>query len=163
MTSWTIALQNYVRIIDGAEFKLQKLDDNKKYHDITVTQEEIDGELFYKVDEESDNKVITTKDGKATVYYLEVGQYRILETKPAPGKELGKNPNVATFFVDDSGNVYGNAIISNKAKTEKIKASSSAEFIIGPRTGTTVIRYGLIIAILVAVITGLMLLQRKKK
>ena len=150
-------------LIDGAEFKLQKLDDNKKYHDLTVTQEEKDGELFYKVDEESDNKVITTKDGKATVYYLEVGQYRILETKPAPGKELGKNPNVVTFFVDDSGNVYGNAIISNKARIQNIQASSSAEFIIGPRTGVTVIKYGLIIAILVAAITGLMILQRKKK
>ena len=153
----------YNNLIDGAEFKLQKLDDNKKYHDITVTKEEKEGELFYKVDEDSDNKVITTQGGKATVYYLEAGQYRILETKPAPGKELGNNPNVATFFVDDKGNVYGNAIISNKAKTDKLQASSQAEFIIGPRTGVTVIKYGLIIAILVAAISGLMILQRKKK
>ena len=150
-------------LIDGAEFKLQKLDDNKKYHDLTVTKEEKNGELFYKVDEDSDNKVITTKGGKATVYYLEKGQYRILETKPAPGKELGKNPNIVTFFVDDSGSVYGNAIISNKAKTDKLQSSSQAEFIIGPRTGVTVIKYGLIIAIIVAVISGLMILQKRKK
>ena len=155
----------YNNLIDGAEFKLQKLDDNKKYNDLTVTKEEINGEVFYKVDPNSENKTITTKDGKATVYYLEEGQYRILETKAAPGKELGKNPNVATFFVDDSGNVYGNAIISNKSKTEKLEitSSSSAEFIISPRTGMVVIKYGLIIAVLVAGITGLMIFQRKKK
>ena len=155
----------YNNLIDGAEFKLQKLDDNKKYNDLTVTQEEKDGELYYKVDSKSTNKTIVTRNGKATVYYLEEGQYRILETKAAPGKELSKHANVATFFVDDSGNVYGNAIISNKPKTEKleIKSSSSAEFIIGPRTGTTVIRYGLIIAIIVAAISGLMILQRKKR
>ena len=152
-------------LIDGAEFKLQKLDDNKKYHDLTVTKEEKEDGLYYKVDSNSDNKTIVTKNGKATVYYLEEGQYRILETKAAPGKELSKNANVATFFVDDSGNVYGNAIISNKSKTEKLEilSESSAEFIIGPRTGVAVIKYGLIISILVAAITGLMILQRKKK
>ena len=158
----------YGKPLDGAEFKLQKLDDNKKYQDLTVsldTEKEQSGELFYKVDSTSDNKVITTKDGKATVFYLEPGQYRIIETKPAEGKELGKNPNVATFFVDDSGNVYGNSIIVNKSKTDilQILSSSSAEFILSPRTGVTVIKYGLIIAVLVALIAGLMILRKKSK
>ena len=155
----------YGNPLDGAEFKLQVLDDNKKYQDVTVTKEEVNGEFFYKADENSTNKTITTKDGKATVYYLPAGQYRILETKAAPGKELSKNANIATFFVDDSGNVYGNSIIVNKAKTEKqeIKGSSSAELIIAPRTGQVVIKYGLIIALLVAAITGLMILVKKTK
>ena len=155
----------YNQLSDGAEFKLQKLDNDKKYQDITVTKEEKNGEFYYKADPNSTEKTITTKNGKATVYYLPAGQYRILETKPLPGKELGKNQNVATFFVDDSGNVYGNSIIVNKGKTDKIeiKSSSSAEFIIGPRTGTTVIKYGIIIAALVALIAGLMILRKKMK
>lgn len=155
----------YNNLLDGAEFKLQKLDSNKKYHDITVTKEETETGVFYKVDKSTDNKVITTKDGKATVYYLEEGQYRIVETKAAPGKELGKNPNVATFFVDSAGNVYGNSIIVNKEKTKSITltSSASAEFLIWNRTGQTVIRYGLIISSIVAVIVALMIALRIKK
>lgn len=155
----------YNNLLDGAEFKLQKLDSNKKYHDITVTKEETETGVFYKVDKSTDNKVITTKDGKATVYYIEEGQYRIVETKAAPGKELGKNPNVATFFVDSAGNVYGNSIIVNKAKTETLSftSSASAEFLIWNRTGQTVIRYGLIISSIVAVIVALMIALRIKK
>lgn len=155
----------YNNLLDGAEFKLQKLDSNKKYHDITVTKEETETGVFYKVDKSTDNKIITTKDGKATVYYLEEGQYRIVETKAAPGKELGKNPNVATFFVDSAGNVYGNSIIVNKAKTETLSftSSASAEFLIWNRTGQTVIRYGLIISSIVAVIVALMIALRIKK
>ena len=155
----------YNSLLDGAEFKLQKLDDNKKYNDVTVTEIEDKGLLFYKVDGDTDNKTIRTKNGSATVYYLTPGQYRILETSPAPGKELSKNPNIATFFVDEAGNVYGNSIIINKAITEKRETitESSAEFIIGIQTGQTVIRYGIIIGVLVALITGLMILRKKSK
>ena len=155
----------YNQLLDGAEFKLQKLDDNKKYNDITVTEIEEKGMLFYKVDGNTDNKTIRTRNGSATVYYLTPGQYRILETSPAPGKELSKNPNIATFFVDEAGNVYGNSIIVNKNTTGKRENinESSAEFIIGIQTGQTVIRYGIIIGVLVALITGLMILRKKSK
>ena len=147
------------------KFKLQKLDNDKKYQDITVTKEEKDGELFYKADKTSENTTIETRGGKATVYYLTQGQYRIVETKAAPGKELTKNPNIATFFVDDSGNVYGNSIIVNKEKTSKIESvlESKAEFILGVQTGQIVIKYGLIIAILVGIISGLIILKKKTK
>ena len=75
---------------------------------------------------------------------------------------MTKNPNVVTFYVDDSGNVYGNSIIVNKAKTEKfeIKSESNAEFIIGIQTGQTVIKYGLIIGIISFIITSLFLLKK---
>ena len=152
-------------LIDGAEFKLQKLNEDKKYIDVKVSEKEEKGLLFYKVDEDSNNTTITTKNGSATVYFLTSGQYRILETKAAPGKELSKNPNVATFFVDEAGNVYGSSLIVNKSTTitrEELN-DSSAEFIIGIQTGQTVIRYGLIIAVLVALITGLMILIKKSK
>lgn len=155
----------YNKLLDGAEFKLQKLDDNKKYHDVTVTKEVTENGFYYKADSNTTNTKIETKNGSATVYYLEEGQYRIVETKAAPGKELNKSPNVATFFVDGSGNVYGNSIIVNKGKTEKIeiKSSSSAELIVSIQTGQTVIKYGLIISILVALISLLMILKKKAK
>ena len=155
----------YNNLLDGAEFKLQKLDDNKRYHDITVTREETETGVYYKADESSDNKIITTVNGSATVYYLEEGQYRIVEVTPAPGKELGKNPNIATFFVDNSGNVYGNSIIVNKSKTEKIevKSSASAELVVSIQTGQKVVRYGLIIATIASVIIALMIMLRMYK
>ena len=132
---------------------------------MTVTKEETENGFYYKVESNTTNTKIETKNGSATVYYLEEGQYRIVETKAAPGKELGKNPNVATFFVDSAGNVYGNSIIVNKAKTETLSftSSASAEFLIWNRTGQTVIRYGLIISSIVAVIVALMIALRIKK
>ena len=155
------------KLLDGAEFKLQKLDDNKKYHDVPVDLNETkeDGSLFYKVNESGTNYTILTHNGSATVYFLKAGQYRIVETKAAPGKELNKNPNIATFFVDTDGKVYGNALIVNKAKTEKIdvKPTASAELIVNIQTGQTVIRYGLVISVLVAGITGIMIYLRRKK
>ena len=154
--------------LDGAEFKLQKLNDDKKYEDIAVTLEEKGDELFYKYEglaKEDSNTVINTKGGKATVYYLPVGQYRIVETKAAPGKELTKNPNIATFFVDDAGNTFGNAIVVNKAETKKIipKNSATAELIVNIQTGQIVIRYGAIILTIVGLIIGLMMLKKKTK
>ena len=152
------------KLIDGAEFKLQKLDNNKKYQDVTVSEKEENGELFYKVDKDTDNTLIRTKGGTATIYYLTAGQYRILETKAPDGKELPKNPNISTFFVDENGSVYGNPIITNKSITKKIevKNSASAELIVTIQTGQTVIRYGLVIAVLVGMISGLMILREKK-
>ena len=153
----------YNNLIDGAEFKLQKLNNDKVYEDITVTKEEKDDKFFYKVDKNTDNVIIETKNGQATVYYLEEGQYRIVEIKSPDGKELPKNPNIATFFVDSNGKVYGNSIISNKSKTEKIKVvpSAQAEFIVGIRTGQKIIKYGLIIAVLSIAISVLMFINNK--
>ena len=109
------------------------------------------------------NVIIETKNGQATVYYLEEGQYRIVEIKSPDGKELPKNPNIATFFVDSNGKAYGNSIISNKSKTEKIKVvpSAQAEFIVGIRTGQNVVKYGLIIAVLSIAISVLMFINNK--
>ena len=80
-------------------------------------------------------------------------------------QELSKNPNIATFFVDNSGNVYGNSIIVNKSKTEKIevKSSASAELVVSIQTGQKVIRYGLVIATIVSVIIALMIMLRMYK
>ena len=152
--------------LDGAEFKLQKLNDNKIYEDIAVTLEEKEDKLFYKYEgiaKEDSNTVINTKEGQATVYYLPVGQYRIVETKAAPGKELTKNPNIATFFVDDSGNTFGNAIVVNKAETKRVipKNSATAELIVNIQTGQVVIKYSVIIMTLISLIVGLILVKKK--
>ncbi|MBR2712127.1 MAG: hypothetical protein IKE73_00295, partial [Bacilli bacterium] len=157
----------YNELIDGAEFKLQKLNSDKVYEDVTVTKEQ-DGNdrTFYKVDARSTNKVITTKKGTATIYFLEEGQYRIVETKAPAGKELpAKQMNVATFLVDKDGRVTGSSIITNKPKTEKIevKPKAEAELIVNISTGQQVIRYGLIIGVIVLAIAGLLIVQNKSK
>lgn len=152
------------KLIDGAEFKLQKLDDNKKYQDVTVTEIPTEnGELFYKVDKDTDNTLIRTKGGTATIYYLTAGQYRVVETKAPGNKVLSKNLNLATFFVDENGSVYGNSIIVNRSIVKTpVKNSASAELIVTIQTGQTVIRYGIVIAVLVGMISGLMILKEKK-
>lgn len=152
------------KLIDGAEFKLQKLDDNKKYQDVTVTEIPSENEeLYYKVDKDTDNTLIKTKGGTATIYYLTAGQYRVVETKAPGNKVLSKNLNLATFFVDENGSVYGNSIIVNRSIVKTpVKNSASAELIVTIQTGQTVIRYGIIIAVLVGMISGLMILKEKK-
>lgn len=154
----------YNKLLDGAEFKLQKLNNNKKYEDVTVTETTISDKKVYKVDKDSSNTVITTTEGAATVAYMTKGQYRIVETKAAPGKELPKKTlNVATFFVDDDGSVHGSAIITNKSKTEMIesKPKASAELIVNIQTGQTVIKYTLIIVVLLLIGVGLFITKRK--
>ena len=153
--------------LDGATFYLQKLDQDKKYNTLTVSTEElITGETIYKADPKSELKEITTVGGKATVYYLEPGQYRILEVAAAEGYELPKKTiNVATFFVDEDGLVYGNNIITNKKPQETITylGNAKAELIISIQTGKTVIKYGLIITALVGAIVGLIIFLKKRK
>ena len=157
----------YNKPLDGAKYKLQKLDDNKVYHDVGVTKETgEDGGFYYKVDENSDNYILETTGGKATVYYLEEGQYRIIEVEAPEGYELPKKTmNVATFFVDNDGRVYGSNIIANKPATpqKEVKPEAQAKLILNIQTGQTIVRYGLIFAVLALAIGGLIFVQRKNK
>ena len=161
----------YNNLIDGAEFKLQKLDDNKKYNDVTVEldqerTENTENAIVYKVNDEVDNTTITTKNGSAMIYRLTEGQYRILETKAPEGKQLPKKTiNVATFFVDKDGHVYGSAIITNKTATgiTSYNPAANAELIVNIQTGQNRIKYGLIIAAIVLAVSALIYFQNKKK
>lgn len=154
----------YNNPLDGSEFKLQRLNKDKKYEDITITKTLIEKNTVYKLDPSSKNTIITTENGTAIIAYIPKGQYRIFEVKAAPGKELPKKTlNVATFFVDESGNVYGNSIITNKSKTQiiEIKPEAKAEVIVNIQTGQVVIRYTIIIIILVIVTIGLFIIKKK--
>ena len=157
----------YNNPLDGAKFYLQKLDQDKKYNTLNVSMETLEnGSVIYKADETSELKEITTSGGKATVYYLEPGQYRILEVEAPAGYELPKKTiNVATFFVDESGLVYGNNIITNKKPSETIEylSDSKAQLIINIQTGKVVIKYGLLITLLIGAIVGLIILLKKRK
>ena len=155
---------NYNNLIDGGEYKLQKLNNKKKYEDVTVTEEEIDDKLYYKVDETSENKTIKTKNGVATVYYLTQGQYRIVETKAPVGMELPpKEVNVSVFYVDENGKVTGNSIITNKPKTDKIieVPTASSELIVNISTGMPKTNYILIFIIISLILSGLIYIRSK--
>ena len=157
----------YNNPLDGAKFYLQKLDQDKKYNTLNVSMETLEnGSVIYKADETSELKEITTSGGKATVYYLEPGQYRILEVEAPAGYELPKKTiNVATFFVDEDGLVYGNNIITNKKPSDTIEylSDSKAQLIINIQTGKVVIKYGLLITLLIGAIVGLIILLKKRK
>ena len=153
--------------LDGATFYLQKLDQDKQYNTLTVSKETLsNGDVIYKADPTSELTDITTTGGHATVYYLEPGQYRILEVTAPEGYELPKKTiNVATFFVDNDGLVYGSNIITNKKPSDTIEylASDKAELIINIQTGKVVIKYGLIITALIGAIVGLLIFLKKRK
>ena len=156
----------YGKPLDGAKYKLQKLNDNKKYVDVPVSLDErYENEKVYKVDLNSSEYIMETNGGKATVSYLEEGQYRVIEVEAPEGYELpNKSMNVATFFIDNQGRVYGSSIIANKPKTEvkEYKPESSATFIVNIDTGQKIIKYGLIIGIIILIIMVLIIFNRKK-
>ena len=159
-------MDEYNNPIDGAMFKLQKLNKDKQYVDVPLTRVEKDnGDLFYKVDYSSDNYLMTTRQGEATVYYLEEGQYRIIEVQAPVGYVLPKKTsNVATFFVDENGKVYGSKIIANKPKTDRyqLKPTAKATLVVNIDTGQKIIKYGLIIGSIIVIIFSLIFFQKKK-
>ena len=100
------------------------------------------------------------------IYRITEGQYRIVEVKAPEGKELPKKTiNVATFFVDKDGHVYGSAIITNKARTETTiyNPTAHAELIVNIQTGQNRIKYGIIIATIILAVGALIYFQNKKK
>lgn len=161
----------YNTLLDGAEFKLQKLNKDKKYEDVkvsldTVRDSKTEKAKVYVYDDKSTNTIITTKNGSAMIYRLPEGQYRIIEIKAPEGKELPKKTlNVATFFIDKKGNVYGSSIITNKPKTDTTtyNPNAYAELVVNIQTGQTVVKYGIIITVLILLVSGLIYVQRKRK
>lgn len=162
----------YNNLLDGAEFKLQKLDSERKYRDVKVVLDEdrtasTENANVYRIaGEDEEGVTITTKNGSAMIYRITEGQYRIVEVKAPEGKELPKKTiNVATFFVDKDGHVYGSAIITNKSRTETTiyNPTAHAELIVNIQTGQNRIKYGIIIATIILAVGALIYFQNKKK
>ena len=155
---------DYNRLIDGAVFKLQKLNKDKVYEDVPLEEIPSEDAKIYKVSSTSDNYEMTTLNGQATIYRLTEGQYRVLEISAPEGYELPKKTyNVVTFFVDKNGSVYGSNIIANKKTTDRkfTVPTSEAELVVTIQTGQVVIKYGLIITGILGLI-GLLIFIRKK-
>ena len=102
----------------------------------------------YKLQQLDDNKVY--KDVAVTKEVKENGEFYY---------------RVDTFFVDEKGKVYGSNIIANKPKTERREElpTAQAKLILNVQTGQAIVRYGLIIAVIVLAISGLIYVQRKNK
>ena len=81
--------------------------------------------------------------------------YRILEIEAPKGYELANVDNSAVIKLDRKGYAKGSATIINQMK--RVEGSTAqAELIIEIQTGRKLIRYGLIIAGTLIIITGLM-------
>ncbi len=154
----------YNNLIDGAKFKLQKLNDDKIYEDLAVEDVSTEETKIYKVSTSSDNYEITTLNGEATIYRLTEGQYRVIEIEAPAGYELpNKTYNVVTFLVDKQGHTYGSNIIANKKKTKKIDVIpyAEAELVVNIQTGRVVVKYGLIITGILGLISLLIFIRKK--
>ena len=81
--------------------------------------------------------------------------YRIVELEAPKGYEITNVENSAIIKLDRKGYAKGSATIINQMK--KVEGSTAqAELIIEIQTGRKLIRYGLIIAGTLIIITGLM-------
>lgn len=151
-------------LTDG-KFKIQSYDEKTdKYVDTALTY--LSDKKKYSFDSTGKSDIYTfspiSKEGTCFVDVNTQGRYRIVEIEAPEGFELGSVADTsAEFVVNSEGYVSGNTTIINKKITKGEGADSQAELVINISTGQTVIKYGLIITVIVAVIIGLLILNKK--
>lgn len=150
--------------LSDGKFKLQKFNEKtKKYEDATLLYIEEDD--AYTIDEtgKSDIIVFTPKNGIVTFVEMEAkSRYRVVEIEAPDGFILPEvSETQAEIVINENGYAQGDSVIINKKITVGEGAQASAELIINISTGQNRIQYILIIAVLVTIITGLFIINRK--
>ena len=150
------------------QYKLQKYDsESKKYIDIKLTEVENDGTYnantdIYKEDKTNGKVQFTLRKGVATFIDMDASTtYRILETKAPEGYTKASTKDAATVTIDEYGNASGLLVLVDQ-KIVKEDDSAYAELIINIQTGKQRIMYGAIIVLVVGIIAGLIIYNRKK-
>lgn len=150
------------------KYKLQKYDKKaKKYVDLKLVEVENDGTYsnntdIYKVDEKNGKIQFTLKKGVATFIDMDSSStYRIIETVAPEGYTKVATKDTATVHIDEYGNASGLLVLIDQ-KVVKEDDSASAELIINIQTGKERIMYGAVIFIVIGVIAGLIIYNKRK-
>ena len=78
-------------LLQGAEFELSKFDEMNGYKKLSFKKVTQNGSDYYVPDEKGTDKLITDKDGKILINGLDVGKYKLKETKAPTGYNLMTN------------------------------------------------------------------------
>ena len=150
------------------KYKLQKYDkDAKKYVDLKLVEVTNDGTYsentdVYKVDEENGKIQFTLKKGMATFIEMESSTtYRIIETVAPEGYTKASTKDTATVHIDKYGNASGLLVLIDQ-KIVKEDDSAFAELIVNIQTGKERIMYAAVIIVVIGIIAGLIIYNRKK-
>ena len=150
------------------KYKLQKYDkENKKYVDLKLVEVTNDGTynanaVIYKVDETRGKIQFTLTKGVATFIEMEPSTtYRIVETVAPAGYTKASTKDTSTVHIDEYGNASGLLVLVDQ-KIVKEDDSAFAELIINIQTGKERIMYGAIIVIVIGIIAGLIIYNKKK-
>ena len=150
------------------KYKLQKYDtENNKYVDLKLVEVQNDGSynantVIYEVDEEHGKIQFTLTKGVATFINMESSTtYRIVETVAPEGYTKASTKDTATVHIDEYGNASGLLVLVDQ-KIVKEDDSAFAELIINVQTGKERIMYGAIIVVVIGIIAGLIIYNKKK-
>ncbi len=150
------------------KYKLQKYDkDTNKYVDLKLVEVENNGTYnsntdIYKVDDKNGKIQFTLKKGMATFIEMESSTtYRIIETVAPDGYTKASAKDTANVHIDEYGNASGLLVLVDQ-KIVKEDDSAYAELIINIQTGKERIMYAAIIVVVIGIIAGLIIYNRKK-
>ena len=117
---------------------------------------------IYKVDEKNGKIQFTLTKGVATFIEMEPSTtYRIIETVAPAGYTKASTKDTATAYIDEYGNASGLLVLIDQ-KIVKEDDSAFAELIINIQTGKQRIMYAGVILVVVTIIVGLIVYNKKK-
>ena len=150
------------------KYKLQKYDkETNKYVDLKLVEVKNDGSYptttdVYKVDEKNGKIQFTLSKGVATFIDMESSTtYRIIETVAPEGYTKASTRDTAVAYIDEYGNASGLLVLVDQ-KIVKDDDSAYAELIINIQTGKERIIYAAVIVVVIGIIAGLIIYNRKK-
>lgn len=154
--------------LSGGKYKLQKYDKKtKKYVDVKISEVENDGTYadnadIYKEDEANGKIQFTLTNGIATFIDMQSATtYRIIELEAPAGFEKISADDTATVYIDEYGNASGLLVLVDPPLPDE-DASAYAELIVNIQTGKQRIMYAAVIVIIISLIIGLIVFNKKK-
>lgn len=150
--------------LNSGKFKLQVYNDNNgKYEDAAVNYD--NEKNVYSIDKTGKSDIYTFTPTNGVVTFVNVdkaGKYRIVEIEAPEGFVLpSSNDAFVEFSVNGNGYINGDLTMINKKVTKGDGKQAQAELIINIQTGQQRIRYFVIIAVLLVIITALFILKNK--
>jgi hypothetical protein len=155
--------------LTGGKYKLQKYDEKtKKYVDVKLVEVENDGTYLESSDiykEDSKNGKIQFSLTKGVAVFIDMQPsttYRIVEVEAPEGFSKVSLEDTATVYVDKNGNASGLLVLIDPPLPNDDN-SAYAELIVTIQTGKERIMYAAVIIIVISIITGLIVYNKRNK